>query len=88
MGLCLRMATAWICCSSLPVVKGSAALKQRRLKRKPSGSLKKMEFLDKFYYCKGDVALISGTILEGRCGTAADLGKEGVYIKKYKEKVK
>lgn len=47
-----------------------------------------MEFLKKSYYCKGNVALISGTILEGRYGTAADLGKEGVYIKKYKEKVK
>jgi hypothetical protein len=34
------------------------------------------------------VALISGTILEGRCGTATDPGKEGVYKKKYKEKVK
>jgi hypothetical protein len=57
--------------------------------RKPSGSLKKMEFFfDKSYYCKGMVALISGTILEGRCGTATDPGKEGVYKKKYKEKVK
>jgi hypothetical protein len=68
------------------VVKGSAALKQRRLKRKPSGSLKKMEFLDKSYYCKGNVALISGTILEGRCGTATDPGKEGVYKKSIRKR--
>jgi hypothetical protein len=34
------------------------------------------------------VTLISGTILEGRCGTATDPGKEGIYVKKYKEKVK